>query len=84
MRSARWWGIVVVALVAGGSLWTLGVVGEQNARRAVLPEALLPADALAYLRWDGTDRHRESWEKTAAYAVLFKTSLGRFLEDAVD
>ena len=38
-------------------------------------ESLLPADAVMYLGWDGTDRHQAEWEKTSAYEALDKSGL---------
>jgi hypothetical protein len=38
-------------------------------------ESLLPADALIYFGWDGTERHKEAWERTAAYESLEKSGL---------
>ena len=38
-------------------------------------ESLLPGDAVLYVGWDGTDRHKAEWEKTAAYEALDKSGL---------
>src|SRR5579862_1391501 len=38
-------------------------------------ESLLPAETLIYFGWDGTERHKEAWEKTAAYESLEKSGL---------
>lgn len=37
--------------------------------------ALLPADPVLYVGWDGEAAHREAWEKTAAYQALYQTGL---------
>lgn len=41
------------------------------------PEKLLPAGALVYFGWEGTDVHRDAWQKTAAYDALVKSGLGQ-------
>jgi hypothetical protein len=38
-------------------------------------ESFLPADSVFYVGWDGTARHKEAWEKTAAYDSLEKSGL---------
>lgn len=41
------------------------------------PEKLLPAGALVYFGWEGTDAHRDAWKKTAAYDALVESGLGQ-------
>ncbi|HEV3299794.1 MAG TPA: hypothetical protein VG055_09135, partial [Planctomycetaceae bacterium] len=45
------------------------------------PESLLPADAAVYLGWDGTEKHKAAWEKTACYEALDKTHFLSTLAD---
>lgn len=72
----------IAAAVLG--LWGLGVVGAQGQAERKAPEALLPADALLYVRWDGFEAHRDAWEQTAAYRALTETHLGEFLADSLE
>jgi Protein of unknown function (DUF1559) len=45
------------------------------------PESLLPADVVAYFGWDGTEKHKADWEKTACYESIDKTHLVRTITD---
>jgi hypothetical protein len=45
------------------------------------PESLLPADSVVYFGWDGTEKHKAAWEKTACYEALDKTHLVKTLAD---
>jgi hypothetical protein len=45
------------------------------------PESLLPGDSAVYFGWDGTEKHKVAWEKTAFYESLDKT---HFLSTAAD
>ena len=38
-------------------------------------ENLLPADAIAYIGWDGSEDHAEAWKQTAAYKSLYESGL---------
>src|SRR5579862_4375141 len=51
------------------------------AREERAPESLLPADAVAYFGWDGTEKHKTDWEKTACYESIDKTHLVRTITD---
>jgi prepilin-type processing-associated H-X9-DG protein len=66
-----------LSLLTGG-LW-LAVGWAQDAKTPA-PEKLLPADAVLYIGWDGTDSHRAAWEKTAAYEALASSGLGEVVE----
>jgi prepilin-type processing-associated H-X9-DG protein len=45
------------------------------------PESLLPADSVVYFGWDGTEKHKTAWEKTACYESLDKTHILKTLAD---
>jgi prepilin-type processing-associated H-X9-DG protein len=60
-----------------GGLW-LAAAWAQEAKTPA-PEKLLPADAVLYIGWDGTDAHRAAWEKTAAHNALVTNGLGEVL-----
>jgi hypothetical protein len=45
------------------------------------PELLVPGDSAVYFGWDGTEKHRADWEKTACYEALDKTHLVRTIAD---
>lgn len=45
------------------------------------PESLLPADAVVYFGWDGTEKHKTAWEKTACYEAIDKTHLVKTIAD---
>jgi hypothetical protein len=51
------------------------------AREERAPESLLPADSVVYFGWDGTEKHKAAWEKTACYEALDKTHLVKTLAD---
>jgi hypothetical protein len=42
------------------------------------PEQLLPASTQIYVRWDGIERHRDAYEKTAL-GKMMKGDMGKFL-----
>ncbi|HXY37691.1 MAG TPA: DUF1559 domain-containing protein, partial [Planctomycetaceae bacterium] len=67
--------LVVVVGIASAFAYAL-VAPEERA-----PESLLPADAVVYFGWDGTEKHKAAWEKTACYESLDKTHLLRTLAD---
>src|ERR1700730_686384 len=50
-----------------------GVASAQN-----VPERLLPGGSQIYLRWDGIDKHRAAFDKTALGKML-KEDTGKFL-----
>ncbi|MBS0266539.1 MAG: hypothetical protein JSS02_31705, partial [Planctomycetes bacterium] len=68
-------GLVVGLLLAHG--WA------QDAK-SIPPERFLPADAVAYVAWDGLDAHRKSWEKSAAFAAYSQSGLQEFVEKLID
>jgi hypothetical protein len=45
------------------------------------PDSLLPADSVVYFGWDGTEKHKAEWEKSASYEALDKTHFLRTLTD---
>jgi hypothetical protein len=45
------------------------------------PESLLPADSMIYFGWDGIDKHKADWKKTAWYESLDKTHFLSTLAD---
>jgi hypothetical protein len=45
------------------------------------PESLLPGDSAVYFGWDGTEKHKAEWEKTACYESLDKTHFLSTLAD---
>lgn len=67
-------------------LWALA--GPAWAQEA--PERLLPRASQVYLRWDGVEAHRETFNKSAVGKMLqgdmgkFFTGLGSYLEKLVD
>jgi hypothetical protein len=67
--------LILVGGIASAVAYALAA-GEERA-----PESLLPADSVIYFGWDGTDKHKAAWEKTACYESLDKT---HFLSTLVD
>jgi hypothetical protein len=45
------------------------------------PESLLPGDSVVYFGWDGTEKHKAAWEKSACYESLDKTHLVKTMAD---
>ncbi len=41
----------------------------------------MPADSVVYFGWDGTEKHKAEWEKSATYEALDKTHFLRTLTD---
>ena len=41
----------------------------------------MPADSVVYFGWDGTEKHKADWEKTACYESLDKTKLLKTIVD---
>jgi prepilin-type processing-associated H-X9-DG protein len=70
----RFFAGITFLIVLGGGLWL--AVGLAQDAKTPPPEKLLPADAVLYVGWDGTDAHSAAWEKTAAYEALVKSGLG--------
>src|SRR5262245_36870195 len=71
------WGAFLVLLTGfliGPMLPISHLLGED--KQGPPPEKLLPAGALVYVGWDGTDAHRDAWRKTAAYEALVESGLG--------
>ncbi|MSR57042.1 MAG: DUF1559 domain-containing protein [Planctomycetaceae bacterium] len=60
--------VLVGAALVGPSLFGQAKPGPS-------PEKLLPAGTLLYVGWDGTDAHRDAWQKTAAYDAIFQSGL---------
>jgi hypothetical protein len=56
-----------------------GVVPEKAPAKEQAAESLLPADAIAYFRYDGYEPHRKAYEQTAL-AKAMRDDLGEFLE----
>jgi len=56
-----------------------GVAPEKAPAKAQAVESLLPADAVAYFRYDGYEPHRKAYEQTAL-ANAMRDDLGEFLE----
>lgn len=65
------WSAVLV--LVGAALVGPALFGQ--ARPGPSPEKLLPAGTLLYVGWDGTDAHREAWQKTAAYDAIIQSGL---------
>ena len=81
-QAAVAWGLVFSACV----LLCIAISAAQNpSGRTTEPgggrtegpaaETLLPAGAVAYVGWDGSDAHQEAWQSTAAYQSLYETGL---------
>lgn len=81
--------VFIVALLVGGGLVAFGIaqptspapLQQQNAKTVA---ELLSADTVVYVQWDGLAAHRMAWEQTAAYAVLYKTTLAEFCGEAIE
>jgi Protein of unknown function (DUF1559) len=67
--------LILVVGVASAVAYALAAPEERA------PESLLPADSVVYFGWDGTEKHRADWEKTACYEALDKTHLVRTIVD---
>jgi hypothetical protein len=70
------------ALVLAGVLLSFpasGVAPEKASAKPQPVESLLPADAVAYFRYDGYEPHRKAYEQTAL-AKAMRDDLGEFLE----
>jgi prepilin-type processing-associated H-X9-DG protein len=78
----RLYAFITSLVVLTGGLW-LAVGWAQDAKTPA-PEKLLPADAVLYVGWDGTDAHRAAWEKTAAHEALVKNGLGEVLHSWIE
>ena len=77
------------AVFAAGSVVALGVIlgivsavaFALSAPKGVVPESLLPADTDIYFGWDGTEKHKPAWERSACYEVLEQTRVLRTIVD---
>lgn len=71
------WGTLVASVIVFCVTLSVGRTQPQadSASGSPAVESLLPADAIIYLGWDGTDEHRDAWEQTAAYQSLYETGL---------
>ncbi|MEW4527402.1 DUF1559 domain-containing protein [Maioricimonas sp. JC845] len=73
------WGTLVASVIVFCVTLSVGRTQPQtadaDASGSPAVESLLPADAIIYLGWDGTDEHRDAWEQTAAYQSLYETGL---------
>src|ERR1700733_112180 len=67
--------LVLIAGIASAVAFSL----SQSEERA--PESLLPADSVVYFGWDGTEKHKADWEKSACYESLDKTKLLKMIAD---
>jgi hypothetical protein len=67
--------LILVAAIASAVAFAL----SQSEERA--PESLLPADSVVYFGWDGTEKHKADWEKSACYESLDKTKLLKTIAD---
>jgi hypothetical protein len=67
--------LILVVGIASAVAFAL-VADEERA-----PESLLPADSAIYLGFDGTEKHKAEWEKTAFYESLDKTHFLSTLTD---
>lgn len=79
-RVARWgWGLLLGTCAFAVSLTVL-----QSGRAQVADpkpvEELLPRDTVLLIRWDGSERHQESYQKTAAYEALYESGLMPLIE----
>ncbi len=68
-----------VLLFAAGIASAVAYAFSLSEERA--PESLLPADSAVYFGWDGTEKHKAEWEKSAAYESLDKTKLVKTIVD---
>jgi len=65
-------GLCLVGCVLVAVLVSMG--RAQKAEKKSVEE-LLPADSILYIQTDGSDAHRDAWEKTAAYESLYQSGL---------
>jgi hypothetical protein len=68
------------SLVVGFLLLVPQVALTQAVRAQDLPERLLPGGSQIYFRWDGIDKHRVAFDKTATGQML-KQETGKFLTE---
>jgi hypothetical protein len=68
-------GLVLFVGIASAVAFALAAPEERA------PELLLPGDSAVYFGWDGTEKHKADWEKTACYEAVDKTHLLRTLAD---
>jgi hypothetical protein len=70
------WGSFLVLLAA----FLVGPLLFGQEKQGPPAEKLLPAGALVYFGWDGTDAHRGAWQKTAAYDALIESGLSQVVD----
>lgn len=78
MRGHRWFFAAALILAAGIAS---AVAFAPSAVEERAPESLLPADSVVYFGWDGTEKHKADWEKSAVYESLDKTKLLKTIVD---
>jgi hypothetical protein len=73
------------AVLAAGPVLALAIVSAVafalSAQDERAPELLLPADTDIYFGWDGTEKHKPAWERSACYEVLETTRVLRTILD---
>ncbi|MDZ4685515.1 MAG: hypothetical protein SH850_10665, partial [Planctomycetaceae bacterium] len=79
MSRSRWTLMLAVTAAVLVAAWSL--TSAQPRGPAIKPSQLHPADAVAYLQYDGTAAQKPAWEETAAYAALVKSGLWDAAED---
>ncbi len=79
-RVARWaWGLLLGSCAFAVSLTVLQSGRAQVASPKPVEE-LLPRDTVLLIRWDGSERHQASYQKTAAYEALYESGLMPLVE----
>jgi len=74
-RGARWaWGVLLGSCAVAVLLTVLQRGRAQEATSKPVEE-LLPRDTVLLIRYDGSERHAESYEQTAAYEALYESGL---------
>lgn len=74
MPRHRWvWMFVATTAVVAVAAW--GWTWAQPRGPAIRPQQLHPADAIAYLQYDGTTGQEAAWKQTAAYEALVESGL---------
>jgi prepilin-type processing-associated H-X9-DG protein len=71
--------LAAVLILAAGIASAVAFALSKTDERA--PESLLPADSVVYFGWDGTEKHKADWEKSAIYESLDKTKLVKTIVD---
>jgi type II secretory pathway pseudopilin PulG len=79
-RVARWaWGLLLGSCAFAVSLTVLQS-GRAQVASSKPVEELLPRDTVLLIRWDGSERHAASYQKTAAYEALYESGLMPLVE----